>query len=204
VQQRRKLMKRLCAVTFFVLGSFGCFLEVESLIGPGDAAIVGISTSNNLVRILALRDWAPFDTLILTENPIRPDGHLGFIFVCDCWRYTVPTGGLAAGESILFNARFGNGWDELQGFLSLDDGGEEITLFTGNISSPNYVYALTTEDNFSFLSTVPPGLVEGNTAFSLNGDNAIYEDEGIFNTSELLSRIANRNFWRYEERGIHP
>jgi len=172
------------------------------LVQPTDLAIVGLSAApagTDFVVLLALRDWAEGDVIRLTENPVSSSGEIlnvNIIFPAYVWSYTVPTGGIAAGERVVFDRTPTNGWTEVSGSLSLDHPDEEVNLYTGSESSPAFIFSLITAGSFAAVEgDVPPGLVEGSTAFALNAASGYFVGDGNFTIPEFLSTAADRNNW---------
>jgi len=180
-------------------------LKTRATISVTDAAIIGVSAQNDFANILALRDWAPGDVLFLTADEINSDGSIDFIISPDVWRFTVPPEGVGAGDTVFFNVTEADGWmiESTGTGIDINENGEELSLFTGSIPSPSYVYSMVTEASFSAASSnVPPGLVLGFTALALDGGHAFYDDNGVFTVLDLLSRISDRSNWRFFASGI--
>jgi len=119
--------------------------------------------------------------------------------------YTVPSTGKASGSVITFGIDPGFTTAGVSGFFGLSVAGDQLIVYQGSFSSPQFIYALNCNGNAVWQSTasdnntsaLPPGLVEGYSAVSL-----IEKVNGEYNCSslvmdkdQLLPLISDFNHW---------
>jgi len=205
---------RQCAIVF------ACFLSISSVLGqtlvPGDLVVVGYN----------FKDPDEFSILSLVNVPEGTQ-----FFITDCgWNanttafrpgeglitYTVPPGGIIAGQQIHYPNDAGFVTQGVSGFFGLSMAGDQLLIFQGSFLSPQFLFGLT-DYNGGWLSTsfsptnqsshLPTGLTAGQNALELDEFlQAQFECAFPFsNREEFLSRLSNPNQWiKVKDRVILP
>jgi len=155
----------------------------RSTIAPGDVAIILMNTDTpDGLAFVALADLAEGTEIRFTDD--------GWLSTTNAFRaneggikYTVPTGGIAAGTVVFEDDPFddlGSPWsidntDLGSNGFSLATGGDQIIAFLGSALTPSLVYALNGEGaavwqadaTTSNDSALPTGLIDGETAVAV-------------------------------------
>jgi hypothetical protein len=195
---------RQCAIVF------GCFLSMSSVSGqtliPGDLVIVGYN----------FKDPDEFSILPLVSLQAGTQ-----FFITDCgWNantsafrpgeglitYTVPAGGIIAGQQIHYPNDAGFTTQGVSGFFGLSLAGDQLLIFQGSFLSPQFLFGLT-DYNGGWLSTsfsptnqsshLPLGLTAGLNALELD-EFLDAQFECVFpfsNRQEFLSRLTDPGQW---------
>eukprot|EP00928_Gymnodinium_smaydae_P090848 TRINITY_DN74560_c0_g1_i1.p1 TRINITY_DN74560_c0_g1~~TRINITY_DN74560_c0_g1_i1.p1 ORF type:complete len:738 (+),score=56.06 TRINITY_DN74560_c0_g1_i1:3-2216(+) len=182
--------------------------ETESLSQPvpGDCAIIGMHADNpDDFGILMLADIRAGEKIFATDNGILGDGSLrrteGII------SYT-PASVLPAG-TVLTQANFST---VEEGSFSLSSSGDQLIVFIGSISSPEYICALNNEGSAVWqsaassaaTSALPQGLVNGVDAVALDeADNVAYAGPLNGTAISLRTSINNGSNW-VRDNTAHP
>ncbi|MDB5258782.1 MAG: hypothetical protein JWM14_3477 [Chitinophagaceae bacterium] len=205
---------RQCAIVF------GCFLSISSVVGqplaPGDLVVVGYNFKDpDEFSILPLVNLQPGTQFFITDcgwnantSAFRPGE--GLI------TYTVPSGGIMAGQQIHYPNDPGFITQGVSGFFGLSLAGDQLLIFQGSFLSPQFLFGLT-DYNGGWLSTsfsptnqsshLPPGLTEGQNALALDEFlQAQFECAFPFsNRQEFLSRLTNPSQWiKVADRVVLP
>lgn len=155
----------------------------RSTIAPGDVAIILMNTDTpDGLAFVALADLAEGTEIRFTDD--------GWLSTTNAFRaneggikYTVPTGGIAAGTVVFEDYPFddlGSPWsidntDLGSNGFSLATGGDQIIAFLGSALTPSLIYALNDEGaavwqadaTTSNESALPTGLIDGETAVAV-------------------------------------
>lgn len=120
--------------------------------------------------------------------------------------YTVPSGGILAGEQIHYPSDVGFVTQGVSGFFGLSVAGDQLLIFQGTFLSPQFLFGLT-DYNGGWLSTsfsptnqsshLPPGLSLGQNALELD-EFLDAQFECVFpfsNREEFLTRLTNPSQW---------
>ncbi|MBC7487407.1 MAG: T9SS type A sorting domain-containing protein [Cytophagaceae bacterium] len=195
---------RQCAIVL------GCFLSISSVLGqtlvPGDLVVVGYN----------FKDPDEFSVLPLVNLQAGSQ-----FFITDCgWNantvgfrpgeglitYTVPSGGIMAGQQIHYPNDAGFATQGVSGFFGLSVAGDQLLIFQGSFLSPQFLFGLT-DYNGGWLSTsfsptnqsshLPAGLIAGQNALELDEFlQAQFECAFPFsNREEFLRRLTNPSQW---------
>ena len=161
---------------------------------PGDIAIIGMNADNpDRFAFVALATLPAGATIHFTDNGWRDDGT--FRANEGIYTYTVPGGGLAAGSVIDIEEPSG---------VAFAASGDQILAYTGDESSPSFVYALNVSGSATWQETatssntsaLPTGLSNGTTAVAVEEfDNVAYTGPTSGTRSELLTAIGNPQNW---------
>lgn len=202
---KKNIFSRRYLFAFFC--TFPCFIHPlpASSLQPGDIAIIGFN----------FRDPDEFSFLVLSDISAGT-----VIYFTDCgWKavqefrrgeglitYTVPSGGLLAGDVITFYSGHPDFTVAgVSGFFGLAMGGDQLFAFQGSFENPVFIFGINNKDNGwqedaydSNTSSLPPSLVPGLTAVALNqvtnGQyNCLHTDDDSKET--LLQGISNPLNW---------
>src|SRR5262245_11116455 len=166
-----------------------------TLLSPGDLAIVGYNSDGpDSFTFVLLRDVDAGTIVNFTDNGWLASGGLatgeGTI------TYTAATA-LTAGTTVTLTG------------LDLDDTGDQVIAYWGDVASPNLVYAIDFADGdnaFAGSSALPAGLTRGLTAVAIAFDNGAYTGPASGSQSELLAAIGDPANWSASDflRSIPP
>ena len=162
---------------------------------PGDIAIVGYNSDGpDNFTFVVLRDIDAGTTLNFTDNGWLASG--GFGVGEGTVTYTAATA-ITAGTTVTLTG------------LDLNDAGDQIIAYWGDVASPNLVYAIDFADGdnaFAGTSALPAGLTLGVAAVAIAFDNGAYTGTDAGSQSELLAAIGDPANWTASDflRNIPP
>ncbi|MEM6382825.1 MAG: calcium-binding protein [Pseudomonadota bacterium] len=178
-------------------------------LSAGDIAIVGIQTGNpDPWAFVALVDIPAGEEILFTDQGVKADGTFRTNANEGVIKYTVPAGGITAGTVITFTS-VGGDFSAESGNFGLGDNGDQLIayqddgsvtfLFASQTNSSQFQADATSNRN----SSVPPGLVEGETAVALGSgpidgndfDNAAYTGTLSGTREDLLASIGDPANW---------
>ncbi len=185
----------------------------QSLLTPGDIAIIGIDADSEQFAFVALTEIDANTPIFFTDSGVRADG--SFRATEGAVLYTSSTA-LTKGSVITYTGISGNFSNAsnsnvgTRGF-NLSSSGDQVIAFTGSTANPNFIFAAQTNSsvfqvdaNDSNQSDLPPGLVIGTSAVAVGASAGAESefDNSVYNLSvttgskaELLAAIANNANW---------
>jgi hypothetical protein len=176
----------------------------QTILQPGDIAIVGYNFKN------------PDEFTFITFVDLEP-GTL--IYITDCgWTssndfrvgegivtYTVPPEGKVRSSAITFGLDPGFTTTGVSGFFGLSTAGDQLIVYQGSFSAPQFIYALNCNGNAQWqsgapdnnTSALPPGLINGYSAIALiEKENGVYNcSSDVMDKDQLLPLISDFNNW---------
>ncbi|CAO1661561.1 Endonuclease/exonuclease/phosphatase [Halomonas sp. NYA30] len=174
----------------------------------GDIAITAVGATEKTFQFVALQGISEGAEITFTDSGWAGDG---FRANEGAVKWTAPEGGVAAGTVVTYTAdsaefTVANSIELGNTGFNLSVGGDQILAFTGDASSPEFIYAVQTNSDTwqetadsSNNSALPPGLEAGVTAVAV-GDarNASFTGDGYGTADELLSAIGDAANWSFE------
>lgn len=169
--------------------------------GAGDCAVVGLSADGpDDFGVLLLADFKAGTKLYVTDDGIEADGALrrnegikSHTFAAD-----VPKG------TLLKLTDFA---DVEEGELALSTKSDQVIVFLGSPSAPEYICALSNADGWQSDADSPsssrlaPGLVDGETAVGLpKYDSLVYVGAKTGTPASLRSAINDREQWKGDDQ----
>ncbi len=201
---------------FLLLGWFSIQIDGQTVLYPGDIAIVGIQTDNpDDFSFIFLTSIQKHTVLFFTDCGVKADG--SFRNGEGGLRYVAPRD-LAPGTLVDFirdSSDFFKANDAVLGSrgFNLSSSGDQIIAFQDSSIHPHYLFAIQTNSSKwqddctnSNISSLPSGLVEGFSAFCAGKDtgsgnywhNATVKagPPGI-TRSKVLKELTNRTNWKF-------
>jgi endonuclease I len=180
-------------------------ISTTTISGPqtlsaGDIVIVGFNMDNpDEFAFIPLVELSPGTEIKFTDNGWLAAG--GFRSSVDKVTYTAPSS-IDPGTIIHYNANQTD-FSKTGSFL-LSTSGDQIIVYTGDESSPAFLYAINSEGagiwqddaTNSNTSALPSGLTNGITAVALDEiDNAVYTGPLDIDSSDFLTLVSNKGNW---------
>ena len=181
-------------VLFFISSTF---ISAQTILNPGDVAIVGINCDNpNDFAFVLLTDIEAGTVINITDDGWKAEG--GFRQNEGVVTYTSPSS-LPAGTIIINSVNSAN--FVVSGNFSLTTNGDQLIVFQGNINTPSLIYALNNygagvwqaDAQNSNTSALPTGLVNGFSAVALYEVDNAYYSEGPYSDINLLRSLISDN-----------
>ena len=186
---------------FALLVLFCCFLSLgaQTVLNPGDIAIIGVNCDNpDDFAFLTTVDVPAGTEIKFTDNGVNSDGT--FRDTEGILTYIAPTD-ISEGTVIVYSE---NG-DDFSGSLALSASGDQLIVYQEADSEYTFIYAVNIEGNATWqdsatssnTSALPPGLENGYTAIALKEyDNVKYNGETNFPSRDAaLNAIGNKDNW---------
>ena len=190
-------------------------------LAQGDIVIIGLDAESwDRFAILATTDLAEGEVVrFTTSNWDTANGD--FVDEANYIEWTVPVGGLAAGETVVFSERYGSTWHTgtpaslySNSFGSPTEVGEvnifgetngitneELFVFQGPPGNPTVISGLVTNDSST---AIPPGLNSTNGLVNVTGNNtdtvdlAEYSGISTGTRAEILAAVGDSANWGHE------
>ncbi len=198
---------RLPKLSYFIALIVGLTLTASTLatLNSGDIAIIGYQADNpDGIAFVVLQPVAAGEIIRFTDSGWTTSGSFranegGIAFTA--------TDTLTPGTVITRSSPFSSGeWTSSpsgvgSGEIALSVSGDQIIVFQGNASSPDFVYAIHAGSSWgnatsSNTTAIPTGLTDGSTAVCIgNVDNGYYSGSTQGTAQQLLSAIGNSNNW---------
>ncbi|OIP60358.1 MAG: hypothetical protein AUK34_06455 [Ignavibacteria bacterium CG2_30_36_16] len=173
-------------------------------LAAGDIVIVGLNTDDpDEFSFVPLVNIAGGVSINFTDNGWQASGSLRATEGTLIW--TAPSYGASTGMIININGGVSNLGTVTSGggSFALSTTGDQILAYTGNASSPNFIYAVNDEGNgwqadatSSNTSALPSGLTNGISAVALDElDNLIYNGAVTQDVNQLRLDVSNKTNW---------
>lgn len=188
---------KILLITFL---SIACIFgtRAQTILTAGDIAIIGFNSDNpDNFALLTLVDIEAGTTIYITDNGVYTTGLFRNNEGIKTWTATINT----PKNSIIGLSDFAN----VSGSFDLSGSGDQIIVYTGSVSTPNFIFALNSEGNAIWqsdctnanTSALPTGLTNGQTAVALTEvDNAIYNmSVTTCDKATTLAAICNTANW---------
>ena len=212
-------LKKIIVLFFLIIYNSG---HSQTTLNPGDIVIIGISGDNKMFSFVPMIDLSASTEIYFTDSGwIGP----GFRANEGAVKYTVPTGGLNAGQIIQYSAgandfiTISDSNVGMNGF-NLSTSGDQVLAFQGTTASPIFIFAAQSNSTQwqasatnSNTSGLPDGLISGSTAVAYGsgpGDGDEY-DNIWYNCSTttgspliVLAAVANQNNWTGDNTSYTP
>jgi len=208
-------------ILFFLFLALGFKSNAQTVLQPGDIAIISLSGDNKSFRFVPLVNLAQGTEIFFTDAGwIGP----GFRAAEGAVKYTASSA-VPAGTNIEYlsgAANFTNADDAnvgTNGFL-LSTSGDQVLAFQGSTASPTFIFAVQSNSTVwqaaatnSNDSGLPPGLSNGVNAIAYGAgtgsgseiDNIWYDcSTTTGTTAQLLAAIANQNNWTGNNSSYTP
>jgi hypothetical protein len=176
------------------------------LLNPGDMAIVGFnSDSPKGIAILFVNDVPAGATFSITDDGWQGSS-AGFRDSEGTISAVVGADGAPQGSVLHWNYGEENAGWSLDGSLNPSTSGDSFLIYQGTAAAPAFLFALTYQSSgfvpdgttiSSTTTTLPDGLVEGETAVALkHKDNYRFEGNLTGLGSEVLEQVADEANWK--------
>jgi len=173
-------------------------------LAAGDIVIVGLNTDDpDEFSFAPLVNIAGGVSINFTDNGWQASGSLRATEGTLIW--TAPSYGISTGMIINISGGVSNMGTVTSGggSFALSTTGDQILAYTGNASSPNFIYAVNDEGNgwqadatSSNTSALPSGLTNGISAVALDElDNLIYNGAVTQDVNQLRLDVSNKTNW---------
>jgi hypothetical protein len=176
----------------------------QTILQPGDIAIVGYNFKDlDEFTFITFVDLDPGTIIYITDCgwTSNNDFRVGEGIVT----YTAPPAGKVSGSLITFGIDSGFTKTGVSGFFGLSVAGDQLIVYQGSFSSPQFIFALNCNGNAVWqtsaidnnTSALPPGLTEGYSAVALlEKVNGEYNCSSLdINKDQLLPLISDFNNW---------
>jgi hypothetical protein len=196
-------MKRILIMSLILSLSTGISLS-QTILQPGDIAIVGYNFKNpDEFTFITFVDLEPGTIIYITDCGWTSSN--GFRAGEGIVTYTVPPEGKVHGSAITFGLDPGFTTTGVSGFFGLSTAGDQLIVYQGSFSAPQFIYALNCNGNAEWqsdapdnnTSALPPGLINGYSSVAL-----IEKEDGVYNCSsvlmdkdQMLPLISNFSNW---------
>jgi len=195
-------------------------------LAQGDIVIIGLDAESwDRFVILATTDLAEGEVVRFTTSD-WDTAEGDFSDEANYLEWTVPIGGLAAGDTVVFSERFGSTWHTGDtGSLYSNAYGspaeigevnifgqtnaitnEEIFVFQGDPGNPDVISAMITNDSST---DIPPGLNATNGLVNVTGNNTHSVDLGEYSgistgtRAEILAAVGDSTNWGHEGGAVY-
>lgn len=205
-------MKKIFTAITLASVSFG---SLAGGLTAGDIAIIGVNGDTpDSFTFVATVDLSAGEVITFTDSGVLTGG--SFRGNEGAVQYTVPMGGVAAGNVVEFSG-VGGDWAAANDAnvgnngLALSTSGDQVFAFSGSSAAPTFIFAVQTNSNqfqadstSSTTSALPPGLTVGTTAVAVGAgpgdgdefDNSEYTGpRNQTDKASALADIANASNW---------